>query len=166
MLAKVDPKHLRSESVARVVVDVMLKPEILDPQGQAVANALPRLGAGEVASVRIGRRIELEFDDEPDPVKVHEIADRLLANPVIEDYSVTVDGAPVPRPAPDPVGPASGAPGSPDPSAADPFTPDPFAADPAAAAPSAADQFAADPSPAGSEPALTGQAPTDSGESP
>jgi phosphoribosylformylglycinamidine synthase subunit PurS len=100
MLAKVDPKHLRSESVARVVVDVMLKPEILDPQGQAVANALPRLGVVEVASVRIGRRIELEFDDDPDPATVHDIADRLLANPVIEDYSVTVDGVPVPRPTP------------------------------------------------------------------
>ena len=45
--------------MARVVVDVMLKPEILDPQGQAVANALPRLGVSDVASVRIGRRIEI-----------------------------------------------------------------------------------------------------------
>ncbi|MGK5559336.1 phosphoribosylformylglycinamidine synthase subunit PurS, partial [Actinomadura kijaniata] len=50
----------------RVVVDVMLKPEILDPQGQAVANALPRLGVSDVASVRIGRRIEIEFTGEPD----------------------------------------------------------------------------------------------------
>lgn len=45
--------------VARVVVDVMLKPEILDPQGQAVANALPRLGVDGIASVRIGKRIEI-----------------------------------------------------------------------------------------------------------
>ena len=44
--------------MARVVVDVMLKPEILDPQGQAVANALPRLGVDGVGSVRIGKRIE------------------------------------------------------------------------------------------------------------
>src|SRR3712207_9292210 len=50
--------------VARVVVDVMPKPEILDPQGQAVANALPRLGVSEVRSVRIGKRIELEFRSE------------------------------------------------------------------------------------------------------
>jgi phosphoribosylformylglycinamidine synthase subunit PurS len=68
----------------------MLKPEILDPQGQAVASALPRLGVGEVTSVRIGRRIELEFEGTPELEKVHELADRLLANPVIEDYTVTI----------------------------------------------------------------------------
>ncbi len=76
--------------MARVVVDVMLKPEILDPQGQAVAAALPRLGVTDVTSVRIGRRIELEFAGEPDLEKVHEIADRLLANPVIEEFAVKV----------------------------------------------------------------------------
>ena len=76
--------------MARVVVDVMLKPEILDPQGQAVAAALPRLGVTDVTSVRIGRRIELEFAGEPDLEKVHEIADRLLANPVIEEFTVKV----------------------------------------------------------------------------
>lgn len=77
--------------MARVVVDVMLKPEILDPQGQAVAAALPRLGVDGVVSVRIGRRVELTFDGSPDPDKAREIADRLLANPVIEDYSVKVE---------------------------------------------------------------------------
>ena len=76
--------------MARVVVDVMLKPEILDPQGQAVAAALPRLGVTDVTSVRIGRRIELEFAGEPDLEKVHEIADRLLANPMIEEFAVKV----------------------------------------------------------------------------
>jgi phosphoribosylformylglycinamidine synthase subunit PurS len=76
--------------VARVVVDVMLKPEILDPQGQAVANALPRLGVADVSSVRIGRRIEIEFTGEPDADTVREIAGKLLANPVIEDFIVTV----------------------------------------------------------------------------
>jgi phosphoribosylformylglycinamidine synthase subunit PurS len=75
--------------VARVVVDVMLKPEILDPQGQAVANALPRLGVTGVSSVRIGRRIEIEFDGEPDPETVRIIADKLLANPVIEDFEIS-----------------------------------------------------------------------------
>jgi phosphoribosylformylglycinamidine synthase len=79
--------------VARVVVDVMLKPEILDPQGQAVANALPRLGVTDVSSVRIGRRIEIEFDGEPDLDRAREIADKLLANPVIEDYAVRVESA-------------------------------------------------------------------------
>jgi phosphoribosylformylglycinamidine synthase subunit PurS len=79
--------------VSRVVVDVMLKPEILDPQGQAVANALPRLGVTTVSSVRIGRRIEIEFAGEPDLDTAREIADKLLANPVIEDFSITVDDA-------------------------------------------------------------------------
>jgi len=74
--------------VARVVVDVMLKPEILDPQGQAVANALPRLGISGVESVRIGKRIEIEFTGDVDLERAREIADKLLANPVIEDFSV------------------------------------------------------------------------------
>ena len=77
--------------MARVVVDVMLKPEILDPQGQAVANALPRLGVTEVTSVRIGKRIEIEFSGEPDLERAREIADKLLANPVIEDFTVRID---------------------------------------------------------------------------
>jgi phosphoribosylformylglycinamidine synthase subunit PurS len=77
--------------VARVVVDVMLKPEILDPQGQAVADALPRLGVDNVTSVRIGRRVELVFDGTPDVGQARQIADRLLANPVIEDYTVRVE---------------------------------------------------------------------------
>ncbi|MGH3713733.1 MAG: phosphoribosylformylglycinamidine synthase subunit PurS [Micromonosporaceae bacterium] len=83
--------------MARVVVDVMLKPEILDPQGEAVANALPRLGVSGVAAVRIGKRIELEFDDDADPAArldaAREIADKLLANPVIEDFTVRVEDA-------------------------------------------------------------------------
>jgi phosphoribosylformylglycinamidine synthase len=77
--------------VARVVVDVMLKPEILDPQGQAVANALPRLGVTDVSSVRIGRRIEIEFVGEPDLATAREIADKLLANPVIEDFAIHLE---------------------------------------------------------------------------
>ncbi len=79
--------------MARVVVDVMLKPEILDPQGQAVANALPRLGVEGVASVRIGKRIEIEFNGEPDLAQATDIADRLLANPVIEEFTVRVEDA-------------------------------------------------------------------------
>src|SRR5206468_4733449 len=76
--------HQSGVPVPRVVVDVMLKPEILDPQGQAVANALPRLGVTDVSSVRIGRRIEIEFTGDADLARAQEIADRLLANPVIE----------------------------------------------------------------------------------
>jgi phosphoribosylformylglycinamidine synthase PurS subunit len=77
--------------VARVVVDVMLKPEILDPQGEAVANALPRLGVSGVESVRIGKRIEIEFAGDADLAAAREIADKLLANPVIEDFTVRVE---------------------------------------------------------------------------
>nr|WP_205807814.1 phosphoribosylformylglycinamidine synthase subunit PurS [Micromonospora sp. HNM0581] len=80
--------HSQECPVPRVVVDVMLKPEILDPQGQAVANALPRLGVNDVATVRIGRRIEIDFTGEPDLDRAREIADKLLANPVIEDFTV------------------------------------------------------------------------------
>jgi phosphoribosylformylglycinamidine synthase PurS subunit len=72
----------------RVVVDVMLKPEILDPQGQAVAGALPRLGFTGISSVRQGKRFELEVDGEvTDEVlaRVREAAATLLSNPVIED---------------------------------------------------------------------------------
>ena len=77
--------------MARVVVEVMLKPEILDPQGQAVANALPRLGVTGVRSVRIGKRIEIEFSGEPDLEQARQVADKLLANPVIEDFSLRVE---------------------------------------------------------------------------
>ena len=79
--------------MSRVVVDVMLKPEILDPQGQAVANALPRLGVTDVSAVRIGRRIEIEFAGAADLAMAREIADKLLANPVIEDFEIRADDA-------------------------------------------------------------------------
>ena len=78
----------------RVVVDVMLKPEILDPQGQAVAKALPRLGFDGIADVRQGKRFELEVDGEVSAARLAEIrtaAETLLSNPVIEDYTVRVE---------------------------------------------------------------------------
>ncbi|MER7015024.1 phosphoribosylformylglycinamidine synthase subunit PurS [Saccharopolyspora sp. NPDC000359] len=74
--------------MARVVVDVMPKQEILDPQGQAVANALPRLGFDGIAEVRQGKRFELEVADDVDDDTLAKIAETLLANPVIEDYEV------------------------------------------------------------------------------
>jgi len=77
--------------VARVVVDVMLKPEILDPQGQAIAQALPRLGFGGVADVRAGKHFVLDVDDDVSEQAVREIADTLLANPVIEDFEVRAE---------------------------------------------------------------------------
>ena len=75
--------------MARVVVDVMPKPEILDPQGQAVAGALHRLGVIGVTEVRQGKHFELEVDDAVDDDTLHRIAGSLLANPVIEDWRVT-----------------------------------------------------------------------------
>ena len=77
--------------MARVVVDVMPKPEILDPQGQAVVGALPRLGISGVTSVRIGKHIEIEFAGEPDLEQARLLADKLLANPVIEDFTIRVE---------------------------------------------------------------------------
>jgi phosphoribosylformylglycinamidine synthase PurS subunit len=80
--------------VARVVVDVMLKPEILDPQGKAVFGALPRLGFEGVVDVRQGKRFELELADEVTEERLAEIrrvAETLLSNPVIEDYTVRVE---------------------------------------------------------------------------
>ncbi|WP_433870530.1 phosphoribosylformylglycinamidine synthase subunit PurS [Saccharopolyspora sp. CA-218241] len=74
--------------MARVVVDVMPKQEILDPQGQAVANALPRLGFDGISGVRQGKRFELEVADSVDDDTLAQIAETLLANPVIEDFTV------------------------------------------------------------------------------
>lgn len=80
--------------MARVVVDVMLKSEILDPQGKAVQGALPRLGFDGVLDVRQGKRFELELEGEVTPerlAEVERIAETLLSNPVIEDYRVNVE---------------------------------------------------------------------------
>ena len=77
--------------MARVVIDVMLKPEILDPQGKAVEGALARLGLAGVTSVRQGKSFVLEVDgevDEPRLAQIHELAASLLSNPVIEDYVI------------------------------------------------------------------------------
>lgn len=76
----------------RVVVDVMPKPEILDPQGKAVTGALARLGFDGL-SVRQGKRFELEVDGELSAERLAEIsraAETLLANTVIETFEVRV----------------------------------------------------------------------------
>ena len=91
-------------AVRTVVVDVMLKPEIHDPQGEAILGACHRLGFGEVRSVRQGKRFELEVGDAPvdapgggpgDPTgaagqdsRIAELAAELLANPVIEEFAI------------------------------------------------------------------------------
>lgn len=72
----------------RVIVDVMPKPEILDPQGKAVAGAMERLGFNSIASVRQGKRFELEIEGEMTQAslaKIREAAIEVLSNPVIED---------------------------------------------------------------------------------
>ncbi|HSY16368.1 MAG TPA: phosphoribosylformylglycinamidine synthase subunit PurS [Jatrophihabitantaceae bacterium] len=74
--------------MARVVVDVVLKPEILDPQGQAIVGALGRLGIDGVNAVRQGKHFELDVDDDLDPSVVAKLADTLLANPVIETFTI------------------------------------------------------------------------------
>lgn len=75
--------------MARVVVHVMPKAEILDPQGQAIVGALARLGHAGVSNVRQGKRFELEVDDSVDDSALAEIAESVLANTVIEDWTVT-----------------------------------------------------------------------------
>ncbi|MET8876857.1 MULTISPECIES: phosphoribosylformylglycinamidine synthase subunit PurS [Nocardia] len=74
--------------MARVVVEVMPKAEILDPQGQAIAGALPRLGFAGVSDVRQGKRFELDVDDSVSDAELEQIAEALLANTVIEDWKV------------------------------------------------------------------------------
>lgn len=78
--------------MTRVVVDVMLKPEILDPQGQAVERALPTMGLDGIDGVRIGKHIELDIADDVEDAEAlaATVAHKLLANPVIEEYTVTL----------------------------------------------------------------------------
>jgi phosphoribosylformylglycinamidine synthase PurS subunit len=66
---------------------VLVRPKagILDPQGKAVERALPALGFDGVANVHVGRLIELDVDD---PGRLPEMCEKLLANPLIEDYEV------------------------------------------------------------------------------
>jgi phosphoribosylformylglycinamidine synthase len=79
--------------VARVFVNVALKPEILDPQGRAVLGAFDRLGLTGVADVRQGKQFVITIDGDVDDAKlaqINEIASSLLSNPVIEDFTVEV----------------------------------------------------------------------------
>ena len=79
--------------MARVIVDVMPKPEILDPQGKAVTGALRRLGFTGLA-VRQGKRFEIEVDGDVTPERLDDIrraAETLLANTVIESFDVRTE---------------------------------------------------------------------------
>lgn len=78
--------------MARVVVDVMPKPEILDPQGKAVTGALTRLGYDGL-TVRQGKRFEIDVDGDVNDerlAEINEAAEKLLANTVIETFTVRV----------------------------------------------------------------------------
>jgi len=77
--------------VARMIVEVMLKPEIHDPQGEAIASACHRLGFGQVLGVRQGKRFEVELEvpaDEAAVTAITNLARDLLSNPVIEDFTL------------------------------------------------------------------------------
>ncbi len=81
--------------MSTIIVEVMLKPEILDPQGQAVASALPRLGFTFAKAVRQGKRFEIEIEGVPSAEQLADIekaAETLLSNPVIETFLVKVEG--------------------------------------------------------------------------
>ena len=77
----------------KVTVNIQLKEGVLDPQGKAVHHALGSLGFGKVKGVRIGKQIVLEIDEsdkEKAKQKVTNMCEELLANTVIEDYSIEV----------------------------------------------------------------------------
>jgi phosphoribosylformylglycinamidine synthase subunit PurS len=81
----------RREPVARIVVEVMLRKEIHDPQGEAITSAAHRLGFSQVLGVRQGKRFEVELSgpmDEATLARVAELAGELLANQVIEEFTL------------------------------------------------------------------------------
>ena len=78
--------------MTRVVVTVMPRAGVLDPQGQAVQGALARIGFDGVRDVRVGKRIELEIDGDDPGGQARRMCDELLANALIEDFSVEVAG--------------------------------------------------------------------------
>lgn len=79
----------------KATVTVMPKKSVLDPQGVAVRDAVSQHGFPQVSSIRIGKFMEIEFDDagltpEAAEARLHEICRDLLSNPVIEDYELTI----------------------------------------------------------------------------
>ncbi|KUF08550.1 phosphoribosylformylglycinamidine synthase subunit PurS [Leucobacter sp. G161] len=82
-----------------IVVDVMPKAELLDPQGKATTGALERLGHGKFENVRIGKRFEMTVQGEVTEdvlAEVRQLADEMLSNSVIEDVvAISVDGVAV-----------------------------------------------------------------------
>ncbi|ROQ52533.1 phosphoribosylformylglycinamidine synthase [Rathayibacter sp. PhB152] len=81
------PLDTPENTVPTIVVEVMPKAELLDPQGKAVAGALSRLGHSAVTGVRVGKRFEITVDEVTDEVRasIAALADDMLSNSVIED---------------------------------------------------------------------------------
>ena len=78
----------------RIIVEVMPKAELLDPQGQAVQSAMGRLGFSGVVSVRQGKRFEIEVEGQITDerrIELDHLAETLLANPVIENHTLTIE---------------------------------------------------------------------------
>ena len=73
-----------------VLVEVRLRPGIADPQGATIERALPALGFEGMREVRVGRLVELDVDDD---ARLGELCEKLLANPLVEDYEIEVQGA-------------------------------------------------------------------------
>jgi phosphoribosylformylglycinamidine synthase PurS subunit len=72
----------------KAIIHVSLRSGILDPQGKAIAHALQGMGFDEVADARQGKTIELTLNGKADEARLKDMCERLLANPVIEDYRV------------------------------------------------------------------------------
>jgi len=74
----------------KAVIHITLKKGVLDPQGKAIGHALEGMGFDEVGEVRQGKMIELEIAEGTDEARVKEMCEKLLANPVIEDYTIEI----------------------------------------------------------------------------
>jgi len=78
----------------KVTVHITLKQGVLDPQGKAIQESLNSLGYNEIEEARVGKYIELQVEEGPNlHARIKEMCDKLLANPVIEDYRFDVEGA-------------------------------------------------------------------------
>ncbi|API91439.1 phosphoribosylformylglycinamidine synthase subunit PurS [Virgibacillus pantothenticus] len=78
----------------KVMVHITLKAGVLDPQGKAIQHSLHALGYTEVEDARVGKMIELQVEEGPElETRITEMCDKLLANPVIENYQFTIEEA-------------------------------------------------------------------------
>ncbi|NBJ69361.1 MULTISPECIES: phosphoribosylformylglycinamidine synthase subunit PurS [Clostridia] len=76
----------------KVMVHITLKAGVLDPQGKAIQRSLHALGYTEVEEARVGKMIELQMEEGPQlETRITEMCDKLLANPVIENYQFTIE---------------------------------------------------------------------------